>query len=238
MKIKVLIVEDEILVGEDVAGDLESNGFEVTGIALSANEAFQMIKNHPPHIILMDINIKGEIDGIDAAIQINKTANYPIIFVTSNTSSHFVNRAIESKPHAFISKPYGQSDLIIAIESAFRQYNELAIESTFADSVIDSIFVKSGDYYRKVMISDVIYIEADGSYCNVHTIDAKYTLSFNLNHFQNGVQAPQLKRVHRSFVVNLTHVDGLDKSSLLIGKKIIPVSAKYKDLVFSFFNKL
>ena len=55
MKIKVLIVEDEILVAEDIAGDLRADGFEVTNIAISSNEALQAIEKKPPHIILMEI---------------------------------------------------------------------------------------------------------------------------------------------------------------------------------------
>ncbi len=94
MKINILIVEDEVLVAEDVAGDLTADGFEVTDIAISGKEALQSIEKIVPHIILMDINIKGEIDGIETAEIINKGDLIPIIYVTSNTSSQFVSRAI------------------------------------------------------------------------------------------------------------------------------------------------
>ena len=101
MKIKILIVEDEVLVAEDTADDLRKDGFEVTDISVSAEEALKSLEEKLPHVILMDINIKGEMDGIELATKINESHNIPIIYLTSNTSSQFVNRALETMPHAF-----------------------------------------------------------------------------------------------------------------------------------------
>jgi len=235
MKIKILIVEDEVLVAEDLAGDLEDTGFEVTAIAISSEEAIESVQNNPPHIILMDINIKGDKDGIETAEIINNHHSIPIIYVSSNTSSQFVSRAISTGPHAFISKPFNKKDLVIAIELAFNKHNENIIQNNSAQ---DSIFVKKGDFHRKVMLEDVQYIQADGSYCIVFTKEDKFTFSFNLNHFQQQVSSEHLLRVHRSYIVNINNVDGFDKSSLLIGKEIIPVSSAYKDAVFEQFKKL
>jgi DNA-binding LytR/AlgR family response regulator len=235
MKIKIHIVEDEVLVAEDTASDLEKAGFVVNGISISGQEVLDAIQNDPPHLILMDINIKGDMDGIQTAEKLNDLGDFPIIYVTSNTTSQFVNRALETKPHAFITKPYNLNDLVIAIELAMKKHNEMAIESTYE---MESIFVKSGDFYRKIAIDDVTHIEADGSYCKVFSKDDKYTLSFNLNHFQKEVKANDLIRVHRSYVVNRKHVDGFDRASLLIGKQIIPVSSTYRDTVFEQFKRL
>lgn len=238
MKIKVLIVEDEVLVAEDVAGDLRTDGFEVTDIAISGNEALLAIEKHIPHVILMDINIKGDMDGIETAELINKKFPIPIIYVTSNTSTQFVSRAIKTGPHAFISKPYNYKDLVIAIELALNRHNEKVIENDQKEVKLDSIFVKDGDYHRKVLLENVLFIEADGSYCKVFTKDNSYVFSFNLNRFQNQVLSPLLKRVHRSYMVNLSNIDGFDKNTLLIGKKIIPVSNTYREEVFKYFNRI
>jgi len=236
MKIKILIVEDEVIVAEDVASDLESDGFEVTGIAISGNEVLSSIENNMPHIILMDINIKGDKDGIEVAELINEKYIIPIIYVTSNTSSQFVSRAINTGPHAFISKPYSRKDLVIAIELALKKHNEKVLENE--EVKLNSIFVKEKGFHKKIPLESVLYIEADGSYCKVYTKNNNYTISFNLNHFQNKVLSPFLKRVHRSYIVNLSNVDGFDKSTLLIGKKFIPVSSTFKDEVFKYFSRI
>lgn len=238
MKIKVLIVEDEVLVAEDIAGDLRTDGFEVTNIAISSNEALQAIEHNPPHIILMDINIKGEIDGIETAELINQEFQTPIIYVTSNTSSQFVSRAIKTGPHAIITKPYNYKDLAIAIELALDKHNEIVIQNEQKVINLDSIYVKCGEYHRKVLLEDVLYIEADGSYCKVYTKECNYTFSFNLNHFQKQIASPKLKRVHRSYIVNFFNVDGFDKNTILIGDKIIPVSSPFRNEVYKCFNKI
>src|SRR5690554_816891 len=238
MKIKVLIVEHEVLVAEDIAGDLRTDGFEVTNIAISSNEALQAIEHNPPHIILMDINIKGDLDGIETAELINQEFLTPIIYVTSNTSSQFVSRAIKTGPHAILSKPYNYKDLLIAIDLALNKHNETLIRNEQHKIILDSIFVKSGEYHRKVLLEDVMYIEADGSYCKVFTKEGHYTFSFNLNHFQKQMSFDHLKRVHRSYIVNLSNIDGFDKNSILIGDKIIPVSSTFRTEVFNCFNKI
>ena len=234
MKVKIHIVEDEILIAEDTASDLVTAGFEVTGISMSGEEAILSIQENPPHVILMDINIKGQFDGIETAHKLNEMGDFPIIYVSSNTTNQFVNRALETKPHAFISKPYNLQDLVIAIELAMNKHNEQLMDS----KEVNSIFVKAGEYHRKVKIADILYIEADGSYCKVHTANDNYTLSFNLNHFQNAVKTKNLVRVHRSYIINQNHVDGFDKNSLLMGEQIIPVSNTYKDLVNELFKKV
>lgn len=235
MKTRVLLVEDEVLVAEDMLSDLEAEGFEVVGIAISGSEAIELVTAKEPHIVLMDINLKGAIDGIETAEKINEISESPIIYVTSNTSSQFVNRALLTKPHAFITKPYSKKDLVIAIELAMAKYNEFVFE---AGAKSESIFVKSGEFHRKVLVNDIRFIIADGSYCKVHTTEGAFTLSFNLNHFQKEVKHPDLMRVHRSYIVNLNQVDGFDKTTLLIGKEMIPVSSSFKDKVFEVFKKL
>lgn len=233
MKIKVLIVEDEVLVADDIASSLEADGYEVTSIAISGEECMASIVENPPHVVLMDINIKGEIDGIETA---KKIKNIPIIFISSNTGQKFIFRALETTPHAFISKPYNYRDVAVAIDIAFKRQNEQTLVTQTETS--DSIFVKKGDFYKRILLEDVLYIEAAGSYCDVCTIDEKYTLSFNLNHFQNSVRHTFFKRIHRSYVVNLQRVEGFDKTGVTIQGRYLPVSSSYKDDVFVFFKKL
>jgi DNA-binding LytR/AlgR family response regulator len=236
MKVKLLIVEDEVLVAEDLKDDLIKSGFEVVGTAISDDEALDIIEKKQPDLVLMDIQIKGKLDGIELAQEINELTAVPIIYISANTGSQFINRALETRPHAFLTKPYNLKDLVISIELAMHKYNESVLVEE--QSFFDSIFVKSGSYYRKIKIEDILYIEADGSYCQVYTKSGKHILSFNLNHFQQEVKSSGLKRVHRSYVVNTEQVDGFDKSSLLIGGKMIPVSQNRKEDVFRLFKRL
>lgn len=237
MAIKVLIVEDEVLVAEEIAVDLEDYGFEITEIAISSNECLLAIQNNIPNIILMDINIKGDKDGIDTAKLIHSTFNIPIIYLTANSDSATFKRALESAPNAFISKPYHKKDLYSAIEIACNKHNDELIEEQ-NPIVNDSFFVKDGDYYTKLKFDDINHIEADGSYCNIYSNDKKFTLSSNLNHFQNNHKNSIFVRTHRSYIININKVEAFDKDSVIINSKAIPISKAHQKEIMKLFNKL
>jgi DNA-binding LytR/AlgR family response regulator len=237
MAIKVLIVEDEMLVAEEIAADMEDYGFEITEIAISSEECFSAIKKNVPNIILMDINIKGDKDGIETAKLIHQTSSIPIIYLTANTDSVTFKRALDSSPNAFISKPYQKKDLYSAVEIACNKHNEESIEEQ-NPIVNDSFFVKDGDYYIKLNFDDINYLEADGSYCYIHSNKKKFTLSTNLNHFQNNHKSPIFVRTHRSYIINISKVEAFDKDSVIINSKPIPISKSYQKEIMKFFNKL
>ncbi len=236
MGIKVLIVEDEVLVAEEIAADMEDYGFEVTEIATSSEECLSSIENNVPNIILMDINIKGNKDGIETAKLIHQTS-IPIIYLTANTDSVTFKRALESLPNAFISKPYQKKDLYSAVEIACNKHNEELIKEQ-NPIINNSFFVKDGDYFTKLNFDDIYYLEADGSYCNIYTNKKKITLSSNLNHFQNNHKSPIFVRTHRSYIININKVEGFDKDSIIINSKVIPISKSYQKEIMKFFNKL
>jgi len=240
MNIKVLIVEDEVLVAEDLADHMRGYGFDVSGIAVSADDCFESIDKKQPDIVIMDINLKGKLDGIEIAKIINQTKRIPFIFLTAKSDTVTVARAMPLQPDAFISKPFNKIDLKIAIELACQKHNSNILQETSSDhDVINhSIFVREGSIYRRIDVPSVLYIEAKGSYSVIVTVSKSYTLSYNLNYFGTQVNNPVFRRVHRSFIVNINKVEGIDNSTLLINKNAIPVSKQYHKETMSLFLKL
>jgi len=237
MAIKVLIVEDEVLVADELTADLEDHQFIVTGIAISSEECFDAIKENPPHAILMDINIKGNLDGIEASAIINKTHNIPIVYLTANTDTTTINRALATSPSAFISKPYHKKDIFIALEIAFNKHNETILKSK-KPSNENCFFVKNGEYYTKINIADINYIEADGSYSKIYTNNRNYTLSNNLNHFHDNINNDCFVRIHRSYIINIKKVEAFDKNSVIINSKALPISKSHQKEISTLFTKL
>lgn len=230
MKIKVLIVEDETLIAQEISACLEENDFDVAGIASTSDEALQLIKNNEPDVILMDIMIKGKINGIELSKKILENKNFPIIFLTSNTDTNTFKKAAELKPNAFLLKPFNELELPIAIELAFSNHNAEAFNSVANRPVLrDAIFVKSGNKFEKIKINDILYVEADGSYSKIATTGGDYTISFNLSHFHEEVDNRFFCRVHRSFVINISNIDSFDANSVFVGKKAIPISKQYHE---------
>lgn len=237
MAIKVLIVEDEVLVAEELAADIEDYNFSVTDIAISSEECFQSIKENLPHVILMDINIKGDLDGIETSKIINQTHNIPIIYLTANTDTATMDRAVSTAPSAFISKPYNKKDIIIALEIAFNKHNETILKAKKTPNE-NCFFVKNGDHYIKINLEDVNFIEADGSYSKIHTDKKHFTLSSNLNHFQDSINNDCFARIHRSYIVNLKKVEAFDKNSVVINSQSLPISKSHQKEILSLFTKL
>ena len=114
--IKILVVEDEMIIAAKISMHLTNLGYEVTGILPRGEEALLSVEENRPDIVLMDIRLKGEMNGIDTAILMQKNGDIPVIFLTANADEATFNKAKAARPYAFISKPYKQSDLQRAIE--------------------------------------------------------------------------------------------------------------------------
>ncbi|HRA74148.1 MAG TPA: response regulator, partial [Flavobacterium sp.] len=112
----ILIVEDEMIIAANISLQLTHLGYEVTGIIPRAEEVLPNIRLHVPDILLLDINLKGDIDGIQLAHLIQKEFKIPIIYLTANADEAHFERAKETNPYAFISKPFKKLDLQRAIE--------------------------------------------------------------------------------------------------------------------------
>jgi CheY-like chemotaxis protein len=119
MPVKVLIVEDEIIVAEDIRSKLQANGYEVTGIVDTFDKALASVKANCPDIMILDIRIKGEITGVETAIilagQFDKPI--PVVFLTAFSEAEFpVLKALED--YVFIQKPFTDQALFTALEKA------------------------------------------------------------------------------------------------------------------------
>lgn len=110
-KIKILIVEDESILASGLKKKLENLGYSVTDIAASGNETFNKVSANKPDLILMDIVIKGDIDGIETAAVLNKTESIPVIYLTAYADDEILKRAATTEPYGYILKPYKKKNL-------------------------------------------------------------------------------------------------------------------------------
>ncbi len=115
-KIKILVVEDEMIIGAKISMQLSNLGYEVTGILPRGEDAILHVEENKPDIVLLDIQLKGKMDGIETAARLQETGNVIIIYLTANSDEATFNRAKLTRPHAFITKPFKQLDLQRAIE--------------------------------------------------------------------------------------------------------------------------
>jgi len=118
---KVLVVEDDDVILSIERWRLSNLGYEICGSAGTGAEAMECVAKMQPDIVLMDITLKGAMDGIETAGQIKKNFNIPVIFVSSHTDGEIIARAKAVNPDGFIKKPFEDDDLRIAIELGLKK---------------------------------------------------------------------------------------------------------------------
>jgi PAS domain S-box-containing protein len=114
----ILIVEDEGVVALSIQAALTKMGYRVVGIAVTGNEAIALATEHKPDVILMDIHIKGDIDGIQTTEKLNLITDIPVIFLTAYADDETVKRAIKTRSSSYLVKPYNPRELYSNIEFA------------------------------------------------------------------------------------------------------------------------
>ena len=117
----ILIVEDDDIIAKVEDWRLKNLGYEVCGRAITGAEAMEMAAKHKPEVVLMDINIKGDIDGIETAKMIKKAYNIPVIYVTSHSDGQTLERARDTNPDGFVVKPFDDNDLRVAISLVLKK---------------------------------------------------------------------------------------------------------------------
>lgn len=121
-KKKILLVEDLLIVAKSVKSGLERMGYEVVDIVRTGQEAIQKAGDFLPDIILMDIILEGEMDGIDCSKIIQKEYDIPIIYLTANSDEMIMKRARETTPYGYILKPFEDQEIRIVIEMALYKH--------------------------------------------------------------------------------------------------------------------
>ena len=123
--VKILMVEDDMIIAADISMQLTKLGYEVIGINTRGEDALNTIEHNRPDLILMDIVLSGKVNGIEAARIILEKFQVPVIFLTSNSDDATFQRAITARPYAFISKPFQKSDLERTIKLALQRIGEI-----------------------------------------------------------------------------------------------------------------
>lgn len=227
-----------MLLAANTAMQVENMGHRVVGIMPRGEEALAYILEKPPDLILMDIHLNGELDGIETVIEMQKTQDIPVLYLTANADQAHFDRAKETHPYAFVPKPAKRTDLERAIDVVLQRIvheqkgNGNAQESDGAGAPFvmrDCIYVRDHDKMVKVCIPDIYYIEADRNYSIIHAKQKRHLLVVTLKDMDQKLPTKYFLRIHRSFIINLMHVDEVATSHIVIDKKAIPVNRAMRE---------
>lgn len=240
--IKILIVEDEMIIAEDIKAMLLKK-YVVTGIALNYEEAIESITARMPDLVMIDINLLGKKNGIDLAHYINDHLGVPFIFATSLGDEYTIERAKQTHPYAYLIKPFEKQNLFSSIEIALSNaksqsfLNHKPSSPALKNVFEDVIFVKKDYYFIKIKAEDIDYIKADGNYLDVYCKEEKYIIRETLKAFSEQLNASLFLQIHKSYIVNLKKINAIGHTNVLVGQKEIPLSSIGKNELLKAIKK-
>ena len=246
-KINVLVVEDESIVSKDIQYSLKKLGYNVVGVAATGQKAIELCGEKLPDIILMDIMLKGDINGIEAATRIKESYNIPVIFLTAYADENTLSKAKVTEPYAYIIKPFKEIDLHTSIEMAFYKHSkelEILKERDMLYNIVENkenkefIFVKSKSRLIKLNTKDIFFIEALKDYVVINTLNKRYTIHSTMKDIERKMPQDFFLRVHRSYIVRLDKIAQIEQPNLILeeNNKIIPIGGSYKEELIKRIN--
>lgn len=241
-KVKILIVEDEMMISASLKSMLESLGYEVPAIFRSGNDLLANFREDMADMIMMDINLADNTNGVDTSRALAKISRIPIIYITQNQEESIRKAAIfETNAAHYLYKPFTKNSICSAIDLTLKvlKKEEGTEKKTNEVSYLlkDAIFVKNNFSFNKIKLADILFVKADGSYCDLQCSDRMFTFSENLSILESKLEhADELIRVHRSYIVNVNHIDKIQENRLWIGEFEIPVGKTYRNTIFEKFK--
>jgi len=192
----------------------------------------------------MDIMLKGEMNGIEAADIIGKSLNIPYIYLTAYAEDYTVEKAKQTEPYGYIIKPFKEVDIKTAIEIAVYKHKknkEIIKERDLLYQIVenrdssDFVFVKSKSRFIKIRTEEIIFIEALKDYVIIHTIQEKFTIHSTMKEIERKFDYENFLRVHRSYIVNTSKISAIEQYTIIMEdhKKEIPIGGSYKEKFIS-----
>ncbi|MBD1261769.1 response regulator [Maribacter polysiphoniae] len=247
--IRILIVEDNVIIADDMQSMLEEIGYEIVDNVIVYEQAEKVLKTEQVDLVLIDIILASDKTGIDLGKHIRENYDIPFIFVTSNSDRATVENAKTVKPNGYLVKPFEQQDLYTSIEIALSNFTygtnkQAPVENKVNDDDVpmsnsvlkDSIFVKKQHLYYRIQFGDIQFIKADNVYLEVNTVDKKFLVRSPLKDYLEKLPKNKFYRAHKSYIVNVDHIDAINSKDIMINNNLIPISKDFKEFIISAMN--
>lgn len=244
---KILIVEDNVSFSLEIEMLLEEFGVKSYSSVDNSAEALEMILDKRPTMVLMDINIKGKLSGIQVAKNIEHL-NIPIIFITSYDDKERFEEARTSNMAGYLIKPVNElslkatmlnvlNNLSLRINSDIVTKEQVKQEmENIDDEHRNYLFVKKDNLYIRLKYEDIYAVEAYGNYSLIYSEHEKLVCQYNFSKIEHQLSSNMFMKVHRSHVINLKYLKYFDKSynTIVLTNDIkAPVSRQNKQKVMA-----
>ena len=229
----VVLVEDETELALNLRELLGSLGFYVSAVFDNALGALEFIKLNKVDLLILDIMINGEMDGITLASEIKKKADIPIVFITAYSENEIIKRVINVSPDGYLLKPFSKESLKTTLLLALSNYQkrtntEVAIRK---DDV--TIQIRDKGFISLIPASEILYAQADGLYTRIYTVKKAFIIRDILKDVEARLPASIFLRVHKSYLVNKHAIDMFNGKILHIKDITIPIRRGYYKILKS-----
>lgn len=237
MNHSILIIEDDYVVATNVSSTLKENDYDILGICDTGEDALKILEEEKADLVIIDINLAGALDGIETANYISDRYSIPFIFLTANESVEALEKAVITKPVAYMAKPFDpitlRSTIKIAIYNVESNNEPIEDQSKIASELNlekGFFFIKTTKQLKKIKFKDILWIEAFDIYSKIKLEgDSSQLLGHSLKYVEQSFPSDYFIRVHRSYIVNVRKIDAIENSNLIIGKFQIPIGKTYRE---------
>ena len=196
--LKILIVEDDPLFAVDIEMCVDELGYENLGVYDHGEHALAQLKKTPADMLVCDIELKGELTGLDVAKWASEN-DIPVVFVTSFQDGPTFEKARALGPSAYLTKPFKATDLQRALELAAQEVESREQEVTD----FKPLFIKHKSRLIKIKPEEIIYVVSDGNYATFITIKGRFVVKRSLLQIMKRLSPNDFVRIHRSYVVKI-----------------------------------
>lgn len=223
------MLEDDELFALDVRMKLEQEFGEEAQVVhyRTAEDARHALISHKPDLLLSDVVLEDDKAAITLA-DLAQELGVPVVFMTAYQREDLFRLALKVNPSNYLQKPFTATQLRRALELAYKSSSQAAAEIELA---IPAILLKGRQgVLEKILVKDILLIEAFGNYCHFHTAERRYTQRMPLKNFSSMVPVERFARIHRNYVINLEHLTSIDtmQGIVKLGEVEYPLSQKYK----------
>ncbi|NLL27792.1 MAG: response regulator transcription factor [Bacteroidales bacterium] len=246
-KTKIVIIENDNEDAKTIQNLLEKCNYKEISIISSSEKALNKIEKNIPDIILINLDLEKEMNGIQIAEIVKQRYKIPIVFIINNIDENIIKKAKEIKPCGLIFKPFNEKAIYATLEIAFYKHNfdlEQKRELDIYKNIILSrnenqcIFIKTEKGFNKIKLNDIFFIEALKNYVIINVKDKIFTTHSTMMKIQKILPKNDFIRVHRSFIVRIDKIFSIKYPNLVIEDKMqnIPIGGIYKKELYERLN--
>jgi len=230
----ILIIEDDPADSEALVSVLLANNFSVVGVSDNIIDGQKILYQNSVDVIITDVFLNGRPDGIKLAETVNSlpSLSKPFLFLTNFRDRQIFKRAHLILPFSFLLKPFNELAVLYAIEVTVEKF--YAQRNEFTNPRRDYFFIKKKESFKKIKITDILFIEVESRYCNIVTENEKFLIQISLSKILELLDIKQFRQTHRNYVANIEKIQEIvpgDNLIILYGNHQVPLSDKYKGFI-------